>query len=225
MSLKTGRRLSRKHLKRIPITNEVIAIVEGMVQQEGQCPISEGSPIFEWNHNIIIDDAPEDDDQKHDDNVYEYGNTNNTETLWAENIPEQLNETLEEDETLEEEDDPEDEDAPDAHTYQLEESYNPELADDQDNIQIPDAGIAAANTDETNIIVDFVPPAPPDTQYNLRTNRTPDYSYRFGDHQFTQIANMNQHITGFVMTQMTASAGIKNTGTEPLTHYWPNSAN
>jgi hypothetical protein len=61
MSLKTGRRLSRRKWKVIPITSEVITTVEQLAHRDGQVHVSEGCPIFEWNPNNIIDDETEDD--------------------------------------------------------------------------------------------------------------------------------------------------------------------
>ena len=63
-------------------------------------------------------------------------------------------------------------------------------------------------------------PAP---RYNLRENRSRDYSHRFDDHQNVSMGNtekklpegrdeMHKYIVGHMMTQMTANAGIKKHG-------------
>jgi len=63
--------------------------------------------------------------------------------------------------------------------------------------------------------------AEPTHQYDLRGNRDRDYSHRFGDYSMLHISStmlnedpdtFQRNVTGHVMTQMTASAGIKKHG-------------
>jgi hypothetical protein len=77
LSFKTGRRLSRRQWKIIPVTSEVINAFEYLVQLEGQRHVSEGSPIFEWNPNIIIDYNEHDSNEEPEyieDGMYHRGN-------------------------------------------------------------------------------------------------------------------------------------------------------
>jgi hypothetical protein len=56
-------------------------------------------------------------------------------------------------------------------------------------------------------------------QYNLRENRTRDYSHRFSEQQllgFETNDALHNYVTGYVMTQMTAQAGIKKHGSKAI---------
>jgi hypothetical protein len=59
------------------VTTEVINAVEYLAQLKGQCHVSEGTPIFEWNPNIIIDDDEDDNDEETEyigDNIHQRSN-------------------------------------------------------------------------------------------------------------------------------------------------------
>jgi hypothetical protein len=84
MSLNTCRRLSRRQWTVIPITDEVISIVNAIGWADGQCDTSEGSPIFEWSPNIIIDDTSDHNPDhlefmEEEDATYQYATTNSDE--------------------------------------------------------------------------------------------------------------------------------------------------
>ena len=242
MSLKTGRRLARRQWTVIPATVDVIDAVEGIAEREGQPLIAGGCPLFEWqpNHTIndegdYVVDAEENEnnaainDLGHNEHQFGEG------VLPADDYEEAPIEELDDDyEDVDHDNavvigDSGSEGANDSDD-DGEEEEEEEGEDDGDGV-VEGAHEDTPTEDEGahDAIVEDVPvgdehdggAAAP--RYNLRENRNRDYSHRFNDHQFVSLGNkpkempkeregMYKYLVGHMMTQMTASAGIKKHG-------------
>jgi hypothetical protein len=230
MSLSTGERISRKQYTKLPITQRVIEAVEGLAAAQGQPLLPGAGPVFEWNVNEPINEEEEDEpifepQQEHDDIMIVDGDHG---PVWpvlaageADNGPPELDPDdygaaphQEEEgeapggavyipnEDIDEGDEPDD-DAP--GNYDTEGEDETDTADDNDR-------------DDGEEEDDVLPP--PSPMYNLRPNRVRDYSHRFDqqtDNPHHQLLQASIHadwkdVFGFVMHQMTATAGIKKHG-------------
>jgi hypothetical protein len=193
MSLETDRRLARRQWTVIPTTDEIITILHETAQRDKQCDISDGSPIFEWNTNIIIDDTLDHDiDTEEDtidndadtgidteeDAVYQYASNNQDAITPIDDVDDELDhdepEELDYDAPEEMDyDEPEDvvdnnpDDTPNKNTH---EAHH----DDEDAPNQPETNDGTILADNTDVSITTTAP-----RYNLRTNRTRDYSHRF----------------------------------------------
>jgi Reverse transcriptase (RNA-dependent DNA polymerase) len=223
MSLNTGRRLSRRQWTVIPITNEVISIVNAIGRTDGQCDTSEGSPIFEWSPNIIIDDTSDHDPDhqeftEEEDATYQHATTNPNEHATQ---PIDDESEIDGDENVLPED-INDDDSIDETDYNstvenddviLNEAHDDTTVDENNNV-IPDDTHNQQSVDPTNNHTDNEDPENPIPRYNLRPDRTRDYSHRFDAYQLLShnTEDMHHYVVGYIMTQMTAQVGIKKHG-------------
>jgi hypothetical protein len=234
MSLKTGRRISRRKWKVIPITSEIITIIEQIALREKQAHVSEGCPVFEWSPNSIIDDEPDDDNHPYniaDD--FSYSKTNINACITNDNIDvnNDINDS-EDDEDPDYESDSDSEsdnsstdeydnltiDPEDQYYIEVDEQINHDVINDVIDVVEQDAEVTGEeqeNVLDHGDIGNNIPVPVTNAQYNLRENRTRDYSHRFSEQQLLAFETndaLHNYVTGYVMTQMTAQAGIKKHG-------------
>ena len=217
MSLRTGQRISRQQWDILPISEVVVKRVESIAEQEGQPLIPTDGLSFLRTDGTEYGDACED-----------AGINDNTETI--ETVENEERNEPHADESMDQDDD----DAP-------------PIIDDEDDESTTEATTANAsadpeqepqnNEDPPPEEEESEPPSNPQTHsYDLRSNRTPDYSHRL-DHQMDSPTSSQQYahfsclqaawdetvrtgssthvhryITHYMMTQMSARAGIRKHG-------------
>jgi hypothetical protein len=238
MSLKTGKRISRRQWKAIPITSEVITTIEQLALRYKKAHVSEGFPIFKWGPNDIIDDEPDDNDDSHDivddvshfetninayvtdNNIDDNNNTNDSEDDEDPDY-ESDSDTESDDSSTDEENnltiDPEDQ-----YYIEVNERINHDVINDVIDIEEQDTDVT--DEEQENVLdhgdlEDDIPVPATTIHYNLRGNRTRDYSHRFSEQQllgFETNDALHNYVTGYVMTQMTAQAGIKKHGSKAV---------
>ena len=228
MSLVTGRRLSRHAWTAVPMPNAVIATVERMAELEQQPLIEGGLPLFEWGPNVPILNGPHDQDEPIPagdvpvpvDDVPIIGNVD-LEAFFdeADNLEaDHVLTPVEPCGVLFVEPDGELEEGALNDNANIDDNEFP-IADGDDEFPIADGN--EGNGDDDNADADNAD-ANDDNEphYNLRSNRELSYDHRY-DHQFLQHAvhtheadprALHKYLVGHVMTQMTASAGIKKHG-------------
>jgi hypothetical protein len=193
-SLSTGERVSRRQFTKLPITQRVIDAVEALAVSQGQPILPGAGPAFTWNpnDNPIMDDAeqePEEDNEIvfaniHDGlpaapNIVDEGIAvvvehldpgDNENRIMDIPAPPHVEENFVHDSEAEEKIVFDDESTPGSDEPIL----FPHAMEDDDNLNkdLPE--------DEPGKDRESGPPG-----YNLRHNRTRDYSHRFG-HQFLQ---------------------------------------
>ncbi|KAG7347353.1 reverse transcriptase RNA-dependent DNA polymerase [Nitzschia inconspicua] len=253
MSLVTGSRISRAQYTPLPITDEVIAAVEGMAAGQGHPVIGPDGLLFEWrpNHPVDLPAEPQDEVQAVDPGFDEPPVLVDDGALEpdlfpaadpdappAGPLPAQDDFLVLDDAAQLPADVPEEDMNQDDVLFQgADEEILEDLAEDQganqganhmadieendgagENDPTADQGANQGASRHTGGPADHLPPGGP--AYDLRPNRTRNYAHRFGhDIQLLQFVSTAleakatcDHIVGYMMTQMTASAGIKKHG-------------
>lgn len=232
MSLTTGERLHRHKWTELPVTQAVIEAVEGMAEAQGQPRVVGGLLKFEWRPNAPIEDLDEDDFEDDDGEGIEEAVADpppapdyHEEMDFEDDNEEDPHHA--QDQTVEDTDGVDDFPAPNVEDDSFERgeqgAHNVEDGEDDED----------QGADET----DFHDEQPEDTAddadspYGLRPNRTRDYSHRFGHDDeaanvqllqqavekiFEDPSDAKKYVFGHVMTQMTATAGIKKHGQEAV---------
>jgi hypothetical protein len=242
MSLTTGRRLARRQWTMIPMPDTVIAAVESRAEAEGQPLIVGGCPIFEWHPQQAILDLTDDGEvyeNEQDDDQDEVQDDTSEER--NEEVVHRHVENIYVDPGLEADDDndtttnaSESSDSGSDASESSEEDVNNDNTENNtaDNVEVDNA---AHNHDTANEGAQ----EPTPYGYNLRSNRDRNYSHRLDHHmdnsdntksydaQFQMLQHaaeivhhdpdeMYKYIFGHVMTQMTATAGIKKHGQKAI---------
>ena len=232
MSLKTGKRISRQQWDVLPITGAVISRVEAIAEAEGQPLLSSDGLSFLRVDGTKIDDSPSDepcipstehetDDAETEERVYEeteermQPDDDQTDTIPDENGDEEPPQILDDEETTQNNDNTQDAAARDGSEQNTPEHCTP--SDNEEEAQDN-------------------PESPLPHTYNLRSNRTPDFSHRL-DHQMDSptssqqymhfsclqaawdetirtgtASHVHRYVTHYMMTQMSAKAGIRKHG-------------
>jgi hypothetical protein len=234
MSLVTGKRLSRHQWTEIPMTNAVISAVEAMAEMEGQPLIKGGVPLFEWRPNASVEDFLEEDVESADE--YEHFSEDIFDPTEPDNdVVEEPNGyydfEIDDDDVAVPDDDAVDDPAvfePDPDVFGPV-GLDPDANQDAESEEAP--GDNAPNTAvEPNANKDSGT-----NRYNLRSDRSRSYGHRL-DHQMDDpissksyesgvqmlqqaadkmdesLDDIYKYIFGHIMTQMTATAGIKKHG-------------
>jgi hypothetical protein len=211
---------------------------EQLAHRDGQSHVSEGCPIFEWNPNNIIDCEPDDDNHPHDiaddvshseTNINGYvtdnnidANNNLSDSEDDEDPDYESDSDSDSDDSSTDEDDNLIIDPEDQYYMEVNEQINHDVIDDVINIE--EQGTDITDEEQQNVLdhgdtETYIPVPATNTQYNLRENRTRDYSHRFSEQQllgFETNDALHNYVTGYVMTQMTAQAGIKKHGSKAI---------
>jgi hypothetical protein len=205
MSLITGRRLSRHQWTAVPMTDAAIERVEQMAASENQPWIQSTGLLVEWRPDNPFDDdddpdyvyTPEVDDD--DDDSYDWDDfTSDDLTVYTENLSE--NDTVQHPPSVADIE-------PDSDVEPVNNDDDPALTDDEDFDPVPPL---------------VAQPPSPEARYNLRPPRDRTYAHRLDhimDHppnnkSYEAPVQLLQHstqrvLTAFVLTQMSAAAGIK----------------
>jgi hypothetical protein len=210
----------------MPMTSDVMGTAERMAQRERQLQNQGEYPLFEWHPNIVINDEEDTDNTYEDtpDEPYQYGNTNreilaedDTEILLGDDDEASLAESVEtrsngitvDGESISSKED---------NTNEGDESTITVDNNDED-ISENGSDIAEAEDDVQSEEAEAEYNVQTVLRYNFRPNRTRDYSHCF---EATQLFSMDdphkfqKEITGYIMTQMTATAGIKKHGNKAV---------
>jgi len=240
MSLVTGKRLSRHQWTKIPMTNAVISAVKAMAEKEGQPLIKGGVPLFEWRPNASIEDFLEEDVESADE--YENFAEVNFDPIVPDNDvvdePNAYNdiEPFDDNDVGVPDDNEVDDpavfkpDPDDFGPYELDPDAD-EVAEANDDPGDKDPVGDAPNTNmEPDANEDFGT-----NQYNLRSDRGRSYGHQLDHHMDNPVSSKSyesgvqmlqqaadkmdesvddiyKYIFGHIMTQMTATAGIKKHG-------------
>ncbi|KAG7373305.1 reverse transcriptase RNA-dependent DNA polymerase [Nitzschia inconspicua] len=262
MSLVTGSRISRAQYTPLPITDEVIAAVEGIAAGQGHPVIGPDGLLFEWRPNHLID-LPADfqndiqavdvdpafddppvliDDGAPEPDLFPAADPDaplpavQDDFLAFDNaaqIPAEVpGADMDQDDVLFQGADMDTLDDP-AEDQGANQGANLDELDDPAEDQGANHEADAEENDRADVTnptedqganrhiggpADHLPPGGP--AYDLRPNRTRNYAHRFGhDIQLLQYVSTAleakatcDHIVGYMMTQMTATAGIKKHG-------------
>lgn len=240
MSLATGQKITRKSWDEIPMTDLAIARVEALAVRDGNPPIQESGMLVEWRPDHPIDDDEYDDDyvqKEEEDEIFDVGQyetinvdlgqLNNDDIIPSDSESHDSSTSSEPDTDDSSDSDPDNAEVGNQDNDDTEYEASDEDKDDEHEEQ------GAEHLEET---VDEQEPPP---RYGLRPRRTRDYSHRldhamdepanrqsYEDVQFSQVASspvsnyvnamddkeLHRFVFGVVMTQMSATKGIKKHG-------------
>jgi Reverse transcriptase (RNA-dependent DNA polymerase) len=220
LSLVTGKRLSRHQWTVIPMPDSAIARVEELAAAQDQPWIQTSGLLMEWRPNHIFDDdddadfvyTPEVDDHDDDTLTYDFSIDSDDRTIHTNNL------TDTDDHDFDANPDTIPNAIPGTIINVIPDTIPPPpaLPDADDDVLLSDDD----TFDHPAAVLDTPPP------YNLRPGRSRTFSHRL-DHQMDQVPAHSQTylpldnnlsllqqstiktVTGFVLTQMSASAGIK----------------
>ena len=251
MSLKTGQVMTKGpgSWTEVPITDIAIARVEALAKQEGQPLLQDSNLLVEWRPNQPFDDDDEYDDDYEpsmgdskddveleaddpiDDEPVDTSDTTGHHETMSQDLPQEsptttnlVPETLEDMETGAPPDDEVTLHEGEAVQSEEEGADNEEEAgaahvEEEGAARVEEEGTATDVGDEETDAEETTH----QSRYNLRSNRSREYSHRFDPQTYdvhnvhvTQTTNTPvttaQSMFGFVFTQMTARAGIKKHG-------------